>query len=83
MVDSATALYRTDYNGRGELSERCEGRMKSLFIAFYAMKTTLKKEITISMILYDQTNKLGSVFEAIDAAGRRVWNCCCSHEPGE
>jgi DNA repair protein RAD51 len=22
VVDSATALYRTDYNGRGELSER-------------------------------------------------------------
>jgi DNA repair protein RAD51 len=23
VVDSATALYRTDYSGRGELSERC------------------------------------------------------------
>jgi hypothetical protein len=26
VVDSATALYRTDYSGRGELSERCVER---------------------------------------------------------
>lgn len=32
IVDSATALYRTDYSGRGELSERCVVFLNKIFI---------------------------------------------------
>jgi DNA repair protein RAD51 len=35
VVDSATALYRTDYSGRAELSERYVDNVLSLFLVKY------------------------------------------------
>lgn len=49
VVDSATALYRTDYNGRGELSER-----QMHLGQFLRQLTRLAEEFGIAVVLTNQ-----------------------------
>lgn len=51
VVDSATALYRTDYSGRGELSER-----QMHLGQFLRQLTRLAEEFGIAVVL---TNQVG------------------------
>jgi hypothetical protein len=37
VVDSATALYRTDYSGRGELSERFTLTLHTYFYTYFSL----------------------------------------------
>lgn len=47
IVDSATALFRTDYNGRGELSERQNALKK-----FLKMLARLADEVKFTELCY-------------------------------
>jgi hypothetical protein len=67
IVDSATALYRTDYMGRGELSER------SVFMGSH-------ESSHLSLLI--QANALGAVSSPTHAFSRRVWHSCCSYKSG-
>jgi DNA repair protein RAD51 len=49
VVDSATALYRSDYNGRGELSER-----QMSLGQFLRQLTRLAEEFGIAVVLTNQ-----------------------------
>jgi DNA repair protein RAD51 len=49
IVDSATNLYRTDYNGRGELSER-----QMQLGQFLRQLTRLTEEFGIAVVLTNQ-----------------------------
>ena len=49
IVDSATALYRTDYNGRGELSER-----QMSLGQFLRQLTRMAEEFGIAVVLTNQ-----------------------------
>lgn len=49
IVDSATALYRTDYSGRGELSER-----QSNLAQFLRQLTRMSAEFGIAVVITNQ-----------------------------
>jgi len=49
VVDSATALYRTDYSGRGELSER-----QMHLAQFLRQLTRLAEEFGIAVVITNQ-----------------------------
>lgn len=51
IVDSATALYRSDYNGRGELSER-----QMSLGQFLRQLTRLAEEFGIAVVLTNQVS---------------------------
>jgi len=49
IVDSATALYRTDYMGRGELSER-----QMHLAQFLRQLTRLTEEFGVAIVITNQ-----------------------------
>jgi RecA/RadA recombinase len=51
IVDSATALYRTDYSGRGELSER-----QMQLGQFLRQLTRLAEEFGIAVVITNQVS---------------------------
>lgn len=72
IVDSATALYRTDYSGRGELSER-----QSNLAQFLRQLTRMSAEFGIAVVITNQVvaNPDGMQFqkEALKPIGALQW----------
>jgi DNA repair protein RAD51 len=53
IVDSATALFRTDYQGRGELSER-----QIQLAQFLRQLTRLSEEFGIAVVMTNQVRNM-------------------------
>ena len=77
VVDSATALFRTDYQGRGELSER---QMQMAQVCDCSRTERQRLKSLFDVFLADPLNQCVpvAVFTTIDTPGRGVW-CCCIH----
>lgn len=69
VVDSATALFRTDFQGRGELSER-----QMQLAQFLRQLTRLAEEFGIAVFVTNQVSDC--VLSSIDCA---VMNIVCLH----
>lgn len=73
VVDSATALYRTDYMGRGELSER---------YVLCLSKRMIQHVLTCRIESVSQTNASCAVSSTANAVDGRVWCGRGYHESG-
>lgn len=80
IVDSATALFRTDYSGRGELAARQQELAKYVDISEAgAMSLCLH----VSWLTNNHLIALRyQVPACIDKNGGRIRRCCRDHQPG-
>lgn len=66
VVDSATALFRTDYCGRGELSER-----QMQLAQFLRQLTRMSEEFGVAVVLTNQVSKrVAQPMEVREVRGR-------------
>jgi hypothetical protein len=69
VVDSCTALYRTDFSGRGELSSRQNHLGKFLR--------------TLQRLADEVCMQIANSFPVYQLLGSTVWNCRIDYEPSD
>lgn len=77
IVDSATALFRTDYSGRGELAARQQELAK-----YVVASGDTGSAVATPGWLTNWTLSDWQVPASTDKNGGRVWRCGRDHQPG-